>query len=287
MRDGPAPVSAAAVESLVAQARRHDPDRLLAAIFAPQAAREVLAALILLNHELARIPELVREPMAGMIRYQWWRDGIEAASRDEPVGHPTLDALRPAMADGRLDAAALIALIDAREHDLEAVPPEDLPALEAYTAATSGRLHVLLLRALGCADVAWLDAARTVGTAVGLVGIVRAVAFHARQSRLYLPEQMLGEAGVSRQEVLALQDSERLRHVTGPIVERADALLERVRRRGRPPREWLPALLTARAARSYGRRLKRKGFDPFTQAATERPPSVAFDLVLGGLVGRL
>jgi phytoene synthase len=284
-RSGPRP--AAGAGSLVAEAHRRDQDRSLAALFAPPAARETLAALILLNHELARIPEIVHEPMAGMIRYQWWRDGIEAVTRAEPTGHPTLDALRPALADGRIGAADLMALVDAREHDLDTVPPEDLRALEAYAAATSGRLHELLLRALGCGDLLWLGDAVDIGTAIGLVWLVRAVGFHARQSRLYLPERLMSEAGVSRQEVLAAQASERLGRVTGRIVERGEALIAGVRRHGPPPRQWLPALLAARAASSYARRLRRRDFDPFAASATERPPAVALSLVLGGLAGRL
>ncbi len=259
--------------SLIAEARRHDPDRLLAALFAPAAEREVLAALILVNHELARIPEVVSQPMAGMIRYQWWRDGVEAAARGAPVGHPALAALAAPLAAGRLAVADIVSLIDAREHDLEQVPPTDLEALEAYAAATSGRLHELLLQALGCREAVWLGAARAVGTGLGLIGLVRAVAFHARQSRLYMPERLLSEAGVGHEEVLAAQGSERLRQVTGRIVERGLALIESARRQGPPPRAWLPALLPARAAAAYARRLRRAGYDPFTAAAAERSPA--------------
>ena len=64
-----------------------DYDRYLSALFAPACRREALFALIAFNHEIARIPEAVSEPMLGRIRLQWWREVLEAvyAGRARPA----------------------------------------------------------------------------------------------------------------------------------------------------------------------------------------------------------
>ena len=51
-----------------AAVREHDPDRYLATLFAPAAAREALFALYAFDHEIARVRRVVSEPMAGLVR---------------------------------------------------------------------------------------------------------------------------------------------------------------------------------------------------------------------------
>ena len=77
-------------------ARSGDPDRSLAALFAPREARADLFALIALNVELARIAEIVTEPGLGIIRLQWWREAIDRAERARRLGilSPTRSARR-------------------------------------------------------------------------------------------------------------------------------------------------------------------------------------------------
>ena len=108
-------------------------------MFAPVGSREALFALIAFNHEVARIPEAVSEPMLGRIRLQWWREVVEAVyagapARRHEVAVPLADAIRACS----LDRALLDRLLDARESDLEAEGPPDLAALERYAAATGG-----------------------------------------------------------------------------------------------------------------------------------------------------
>ena len=58
------------------QLKAADPDRCRAAMFADKTTRERLLLLYAFHYELAKVPELVSEPMIGAIRYQWWRDAI-------------------------------------------------------------------------------------------------------------------------------------------------------------------------------------------------------------------
>ena len=134
---------------LLDEARRHDPDRFLCALLAPAERRDALLTLLLFNHALARIPEIVSQPMAGMIRLQWWRDALGELESGQPARrHPVVEALSVVLAGGLVEPAALHALIDAREPALERIPPE-AGALETYAATTSGALQSLAYAALG------------------------------------------------------------------------------------------------------------------------------------------
>ena len=63
-------------EPTLQQLKSVDPDRLRAAVFADRDGCERLQILYAFHYELAKVPELVSEPMIGQIRYQWWRDAI-------------------------------------------------------------------------------------------------------------------------------------------------------------------------------------------------------------------
>ena len=111
----------AALSPTGALARAADYDRYLSALFAPVGRREALFALIAFNHEVARIPEAVSEPMLGRIRLQWWREVVEAVyagapARRHEVAVPLADAIRACS----LERAPFDRLLDARESDLEA-----------------------------------------------------------------------------------------------------------------------------------------------------------------------
>ena len=244
---------------LVDEARKLDPDRTLAVALAAPEDRPLLAALVLFNAELARVPEVVREPLAGMIRYQWWRDALAGAAQAEGRSpHPLLPPLVAGLADGRLRAAPLLALIDAREGELDRLQPVDLDALDAYAAATSGALHALMAEVAG-ADAPTIEAARRVGTGFALVGILRAIGFHQAQGRVLLPADLVEREAIDPSDILAARNEEALGRVFAAILARARAHLEAAASAGPFDRRALPALLPARLAARQATRLARLG----------------------------
>ena len=84
---------AARLDYLLAETQRLDPDRYLCALFAPADRREPLLALAVLGRQLARVPHIVTQPMAGLIRYQWWRDAIDEAAAGRPREQPVVEGL--------------------------------------------------------------------------------------------------------------------------------------------------------------------------------------------------
>src|SRR5690554_2807603 len=94
--------------------REGDPDRYLSVLYAPEAKRDALFALYAFNVEVAAIRDRIKEPMAGEIRLQWWRDALTNGI----AGNPVADALMDAMNTYRLPLQAFIDYLDARIFDL-------------------------------------------------------------------------------------------------------------------------------------------------------------------------
>ncbi|MFP4125124.1 MAG: squalene/phytoene synthase family protein [Alphaproteobacteria bacterium] len=264
--------------------RASDRDRFLQVLMASSGARPALLALFLFNLELARVADQVREPMAGFIRLQWWRDALVALAQGTPPPHPILDAMAETGLAARLDVAALVALVDARELELDATPLKRVDDLEAHARATAGGLNALAARLLALDD-ARIEAARTAGTAYGLVGIVRAVPFVIRRSQPLLPEEPLAARGLAPQGLASESAGlDALRPVLAQITERAGERLAGIRAdQGRAAAAaFVPAVL----ARQDLARLRRRDFDVFDGRLAERPPWTAARLLLAATLGR-
>ncbi len=239
---------AARLDYLLAEARRVDPDRYLCALFAPADRREPLLALAVLARDLARIPDMVTQPMAGLIRYQWWREAVAEAGAGRPREHPVVEALAVGLGQGWLQLEDLHMLVDAHEALLESGPATDPPALQGRLESTAGAVQAIAVRCLGATTADERQAAAKVGTALGLVHATPAAA----------------SGGMDRDGLL----------------DRASRLLEEARGLApRPPRELLSAFLPARLARSRARRLRRG-------RGAESPPLAALDLLAATIRGR-
>ena len=137
--------------------RSADRDRFLGALFAPEPARTDLLALLAFNHELARTRSVTREPMLARIRLEWWREAVgEAAGAGKPRAQPVVESLSETIRRLRLRREDLVALIDAREEEIEG----PLDVLRAGHA-----LADLQLAVLGVSDKASRQAARAVSAA--------------------------------------------------------------------------------------------------------------------------
>ncbi len=243
------------LSSLGALVRRHDPDRFLCALFAPEALRERLFVLYAFNHELARAREVASVPMLALIRLQWWREVVEGARRSHEVASPLLDAVEA----GVLDRAALLGLVEAREVEAE----DAIPTLDAWRDHLLAGAGGLAAEAARCLDAAGAasngarmgEAARALGAAYGVAGMLRSVAALARQGRCLLPEDVLARHGLDRDAVIASPGAPGMDEVRVALAAQGRALL----RQGaalRLPRRVMAAVLPAALAR---RDLRRGG----------------------------
>lgn len=186
------------VDACAALVQRGDPDRFLAVMAAPPAARAPLFVLYAFNLEVARAPWVTAEPMIAEMRLQWWRDAVAGERRAHEVAGPLHDLIHQA----GLPVDVLDRLIAARRWDCWREPFEGAGALESYLEDTGGGLMWLAARALGAPEGAE-GAARDLGFASGVANYLRAVPDLAARGRAPLPE------GVALEQ-LAAQGLERL-----------------------------------------------------------------------------
>lgn len=246
------------------QVRRFDNDRFICSLFAPAAEREAMAAVYAFNLEVARIREIAREPLLGHMRLQWWRDALDAIYSGNPPGHQVALALADAIHGFGLSRGHFERILDARALDLDDQAPQTLAALIDYADATSATLASLSLEILGETGEAPRNAARDVGIAWALTGILRAVPFHAQARRVYLPAVLTREAGLDVARMFETGPIEGLEPVVATIADKAWAFIRSARGyRAEVPKRALPALLPATLAGGYLRRLAKCGFNPF------------------------
>jgi NADH dehydrogenase [ubiquinone] 1 alpha subcomplex assembly factor 6 len=266
--------------------RRHDRDRYQTALFAPAARREALFALYAFNYEIARVREIVTQPMLGQIRLQWWREVIDAAYAGGPVRqHEVAQPLTAAIREYGLAREPFDRMIDARERDLADAAPADMAALEGYAGATSAGLVRLTLAVLGAGEPEAHAAAGEVGIAYGLAGLLRAMPFHAAAGRRYIPDDVVARGGLDPADYAAQRPTPALRAATAEIAEAARGHLATARRRA-APRTARPALLPAVIADRFLARLARAGHDPLAPELRPPDPLQAWRLAAAMLTGR-
>lgn len=100
--------------------RSRDYRRFLAIQFAAPSDRPILYALTAFATEMNEIPHHVREPLAGFMRYAWWREALEAMEQGlAPRAHPLLQEMAPWLAAHPHAFAAMYALIESGQRSIE------------------------------------------------------------------------------------------------------------------------------------------------------------------------
>lgn len=157
-------MSFAACARLVQQG---DPERFLAVMAAPVAAREALFALYAFNVEVSRAPWVTAEPLIAEMRLQWWSDVLEEiAAGGEVRRHEVVDALAATLTP-RL-AQHLARVVEARRWDIYGEAMPEPSALLAHLEAGAGTLMEVADALTGTPPRP--EAARALGQAQGLAG---------------------------------------------------------------------------------------------------------------------
>ncbi len=244
--------------------RQFDYDRFMTTLFAPPPEREALSALYGFNVEVARVREVVREPLLGHMRLQWWREALDAVFAGRPPRHAVAVPLADAVRRYTLDRAPFDVLIGARAADLDDDPPVSVDSLERYAADTSAPLTGLALTVLGVDGETPRAVGRDLAVAWALIGSIRALPFQARRGRSLLPEDLCRAAGVAPEERLSAPAPPSVRRVIATLAERAATTLARARSaRAEVPRRAIPALLVGAMADLYLTRLRAADHDPY------------------------
>lgn len=239
---------------IIAQVRQVDYDRFLAIQLAPPPARAGLYAVTAFHAELARIAQMVSEPMLGHIRLAWWREALEEIELGKtPRNHPVVLALAAYYSTCPQIFPWLSKVIDARAADLDT----SLIAHEAqwleYGDATAGALHMAWALLLGV-DAAHHETIQAQARAYAMIGLVRAIPFMHSQGWLRFPHARMNAA-----DMITLEPSDGVAALCKAVV--ADALVLLPNRQQVPLAK--PLLALAALTSHHARQLAHVGYDPY------------------------
>lgn len=235
-------------DPLAAAVRRHDADRYIATLYAPEPSRAALWAIYAFAAELAQIPAQVSQSPLGEIRLEWWRTVIDETGNDQSraMGHPVADALGPILQEHPIIEGWLRGMIEGRVADLYTDPIGDMAALEAYFGATLSlpiRVASYVL-APGAAERSAADAAGHGGVALGLVRMASHFPDVVGRRPELIPLEILTARGVAIADLRAANRGPAARALLSDLHTAALAHLDRAARAARAlPPAALPALL--------------------------------------------
>jgi len=255
------------------QVKDNDRDRFLAALFAAADRRPLLYALYAFDLELTGLAGRLREPLAGEMRLQWWREVIEGARTEEAAGHPVARGLLAAVAQAPLSRDTLFGLLDARASGLYDDPIASVAQFEVHAGASTGSVLDLAARILGADDGPALNAAvAPASIAIACADAAVRFAAEASRGRVSVPLEILARHGATAAEATGGR-------ATPAIV----AALADVRRLGleyfeaarlailQLPVAVRPAFLQVSLVPLFIARAARSGGDPFQAPVTIAP----------------
>ena len=210
--------------------RKYDRDRYLAALLAPERHRPALMALYAFNAEIARVRDVVSEPLPGEVRLQWWRDLLEGTEHGAVASNPVANALLATIEKYGLPRRGLIAMTEARIFDLYNDPMPSLNDLEGYAGETvSGLVQLSCLVLNNGEDPGTAAASGHAGVAYGLTGLMRALPWHTSRRQMYLPKDVVSRHGLDPESVFKGETTGELRAVLAEMREHVRHHLKRVR----------------------------------------------------------
>jgi phytoene synthase len=258
-------------EHCTALVREHDRDRWLATLFAPAGKRDCLYALYGFALEIGRVRDVAREPMPGEIRLQWWREVLDGKRDGEAAAHPVAAALIATIARHKLDAARLIAFIDAATFDLYDEPLKTLDDLDNHAALTEGLLLSAAAKILGHEGAAIEAVTRHAGIGLTVERLLLALPKHAARRQLYIPLEVLERHGVEPETLFAGRDSDRLYAALAELRRHARRQLQAARlEAGEAPAGIMPALLPVALIGPLFKRMDRRGYEAFAPEPLSR-----------------
>jgi len=251
--------------------READPDRYLAALYAPEERRGALLSLYAFNVEIASVRDRIRQPLTGEIRLQWWRDAIaQAADPAAAAGHPVAVALLDAIRAYKLPPDAFSNMIEARIFDLYDDPMPSRTDLEGYCGETASaliQLSALVLDPEAAGRTAAL--AGHAGCAQAIAGLLLLLPVHRRRGQCYIPLDLLQAAGTTRDGLVSGEDREGAARAIAAMAALGREHFEVFRREaGALPGTLRPAYLPLALTGAYLDRIEAGAIDPLEESVS-------------------
>jgi len=194
----------------------------LAFLLLPRAKRDAMSALYAFCREVDDVTDNESAP-AEKRREQLaaWRADIRRACAGEPPQFTVNRELQPVIREYRLLFPLFDELLKGCEMDFEIKRYKNFEQLELYCYRVASVVGLLSIEIFGYQNPACRDYAVHLGKALQFTNILRDVRTDARRGRIYLPLDELKKSGVSPDEILRHEYSDRFARLAAEVAERA------------------------------------------------------------------
>jgi phytoene synthase len=241
-------------------------------LFLPPERRRAITALYAFCREVDDTVDEATDGSVARIKLAWWRTEVSKMYAGTPT-HPVMLALQPHIAPYNLQEQHLLAIVDGMEMDLDQSRYLDYPGLQRYCWHVAGVVGILSASIFGYTNAQTLLYAEKLGLAFQLTNIIRDVGDDARKGRIYLPVNELQQFGVTANDLLKLQHSDKFEALmrfqaarAQAVYDEALALLPKQDRRAQRP-----GLMMAAIYRTLLDEIERDGFHVLNQRISLTP----------------
>ena len=192
-----------------------------------------------------------------------WRADIAALYGGRPAGQAAF--LDVARRDFKLREADFLAVVDGMEMDVAAdIRAPDLETLDLYCERVASAVGRLSIRIFGMDDEPGFELAHELGRALQLTNILRDLDEDADIGRLYLPRELLAEAGIETNDPQAAIGDPRIDAACRKLARRAQKHFDAADRvlRARPRGRLLAPRLMAAVYRAMLQEMLADGWAP-------------------------
>ena len=245
--------------------RDGDKDRFLATLFASAERRPALHALYAFDLEISGISQRVRDPFAGEMRLQWWREVIAGGRPGEAAASPIAAALAETLSKTQPPLVLLPDFLDAHAFDLHNDQMATLGVLQRYARNTTGAIMELAALTLGVTRNSTLQTlCAEAGAAMTIANILRNFARHAVRGQLFVPADVLARHAANSADIVDGRTTPALLGALAELRAEARTHLERLLvPLAEMPASVRPAFLPVTLVPLYLARMERPDYDPF------------------------
>lgn len=245
--------------------KQYDYDRYFCSLFTSRDKQQHLHALYAFSHELAKIKEITKEEMIGLIRLQWWKETLDSIAHGSPRNHEVALALNDLYQTRPDLITPLYDVISAREQDLDLSPFTTLADFEAYAQKTSSTLLRVGLDILEIDDSAVQNAVDHIGIAWALVGHIRSLYHHWEHQFCCFPKDALTAHNMTAESLLEAPDIAVLKSLIQHIIDRAEYHLQEstlLLKSPAPYKDASPLILLGTITQHTIRYIKKHNYHP-------------------------
>ena len=194
-------------------------------LFLPAPRRAAITAFYAFCREIDDVVDDMVDPSVAASKLAWWSSEVAGAYAGKPT-HPVLQALIPLAATYGIEQQQLQAVIEGCRMDLEQTRYLDYPNLQRYCHLVAGVVGEVAARIFGQTQEQTTRYAHTLGQALQLTNIIRAVGEDSLRGRIYLPVNELQQFDVKAHEVLKRTYSDRFTALMRFQAQRAHGLYD-------------------------------------------------------------